>query len=167
MCLQTFYSYHMHTRGLCVGFCVYYWVLFPFLLIYHALCLSSYDCAWVFYELSLLYVVRNDEIKLSEYIYPNRWRFVINILRPRQYGDHLPDDIFKWIFLNWNVWISIKISLNCVPRSPINNIPALVQIMTWRRPGDKPLSEPMMVSLLTHICVTRPRWVNILRPEHY
>ena len=36
----------------------------------------------------------------------------------------------------------------------------LVQIMAWRRSGDKPLSEPMMVSLLTHICVTRPQWVN-------
>ena len=34
--------------------------------------------------------------------------------------------------------------------------------MAWRRPGDKPLSEPMMVSLLTHICVTRPQWVNKL-----
>ena len=32
--------------------------------------------------------------------------------------------------------------------------------MAWRRPGDKPLSEPMMVILLTHICVTRPQWVN-------
>ena len=32
--------------------------------------------------------------------------------------------------------------------------------MAWRRPGDKPLSEPMMVSLMTHICVTRPQWVN-------
>ena len=32
--------------------------------------------------------------------------------------------------------------------------------MAWRRPGDKPLSEPMMVSLLTHICVTRPQWVK-------
>ena len=42
----------------------------------------------------------------------------------------------------------------------IYNIPALVQIMAWRRPGDKPLSEPMMVSLLMHICVTRPQWVN-------
>ena len=30
--------------------------------------------------------------------------------------------------------------------------------MVWRRPGDKPLSEPMMVNLLTHICVTRPQW---------
>ena len=53
--------------------------------------------------------------------------------------------------------ISIKISLKFVPNGPINNIPALVQIMAWRRPGDKPLSEPMMVSLLTHICVTRPQ----------
>ena len=32
--------------------------------------------------------------------------------------------------------------------------------MAWHRPGDKPLSEPMMVSLLKHICVTRPQWVK-------
>ena len=32
--------------------------------------------------------------------------------------------------------------------------------MAWRRPGDKPLSEAMMVSLLTHICVARPQWVK-------
>ena len=47
-----------------------------------------------------------------------------------------------------------------VSKGPINNIPALVQIMAWRRPGDKPLSEPVMLSLLKHICVTRPPWVN-------
>ena len=34
--------------------------------------------------------------------------------------------------------------------------------MAWRRPGDKPLSEPMIVSLLTHICVTRPQWIKRL-----
>ena len=43
----------------------------------------------------------------------------------------------------------------------MNNIPALVQIMAWRRPGDKTLSEPMMVSLPTHLCVTRPQWVKM------
>ena len=83
-----------------------------------------------------------------------------NTLRPRQNGCHLPDDIFKWIFLNENVWISINISLKFVPRGPINSIPTLVQVMAWRRPGDKSLSEPMMVRLPTHICVTRPQWVN-------
>ena len=56
--------------------------------------------------------------------------------------------------------ISFKISLMFVLRGPINNIPALVQIMTWLRPGDKSLSEPVMVSLLTHICVTRPQWLT-------
>ena len=71
------------------------------------------------------------------------------------------DDIFKCISLNENVWIPIKISMKFVPKGPINNIPALVQIMAWRRPGDKPLSEPMMVSSTTHICVTRPQWVNL------
>ena len=81
----------------------------------------------------------------------------LNTLKPRQDGRHYPDDIFKCIFLNENVWISIKFSLKFVPKGPINNIPALVQIMAWRRPGDKPLSEPMMVRLPTHICVTRPR----------
>ena len=81
-------------------------------------------------------------------------------LRPIQNGHHFADDIFKCIFLNENVWIQIKISMKFVPKGPINNIPALVQIMAWRRPGDKPLSEPMMVSLTTHICVTRPQWVN-------
>ena len=44
-----------------------------------------------------------------------------------------PDDIVKWISLNKNAWISIEISLNFVPRGPFNNMPALVQIMTWRR----------------------------------
>ena len=83
-----------------------------------------------------------------------------NTLRPRQNGRHFPDDIFKWIFLNENVWISINISLKFVPRGPINNIPILVQVMAWRRSGDKPLSEPMMVRLPTHICVTRPQWVK-------
>ena len=57
------------------------------------------------------------------------------------------NDIFKWIFLNENVWISINISLKFVPKGPINNIPTLVQVKAWRRPGDKPLSEPMMVRL--------------------
>ena len=84
----------------------------------------------------------------------------INTLRPRQNGRHFTDDFFKRIFVNENIWIPIKISLKFVPKGSVNNIPALVQIMAWRRPGDKPLSEPMMVNLPTHICVTRPQWVK-------
>ena len=67
-------------------------------------------------------------------------------------------DILKCIFHNEIVWISIKISLKFVPKGQISHIPALVQIMAWRRSGDMPLSKPMMLILLTHVCVTRPQW---------
>ena len=84
----------------------------------------------------------------------------INSLRPRRNVQHFADDIFKLFFFNENVWISIKISLIFVPKGPINNIPSLDQIMDWRRSGDKPLSEPMMVRSPTYICVTWPQWVK-------
>ena len=67
-----------------------------------------------------------------------------NSLRPRQNRRHFADDVFKYNFLNENVWVAINISLKFVPKGSINNIPVLVQIMAWRRTGDKPLSEPMM-----------------------
>ena len=83
----------------------------------------------------------------------------VSTLRPRQNDRHFADDTFKRIFLNEDTRISIKMSLNFVPKGPTNNILTLVQITAWRRPGDKPLSESMMARLLTHICVTRPHWV--------
>ena len=70
---------------------------------------------------------------------------LFNTWRPRQNGRPYVDDTFKRIFLNENVRISIKISQKLVPKGPINNNPAMVQIMAWRRSGDKPLSEPMIV----------------------
>ena len=99
----------------------------------------------------------------SRFVSLTLWRtpfHCFNTLRPRQNGRHFPDDIFKWICMNETVWILINISLKFVPRGPINNIPTLIQVMAWRRPGDKSLSEPMMVRLPTHICVTRPQWVE-------
>ena len=65
----------------------------------------------------------------------------INTVRPRQNSRRFADDTFKRIFLNENVRFSIKISLKFVPKGPINNNPALVQIMAWRQSGDKTLSE--------------------------
>ena len=79
---------------------------------------------------------------------------------PWQNGRHFADNIFKCIFLKENVWLSIKISLRFVTEVRINNIPVLVQIMVWRRSGDMPLSGSVMVSLPTHICVTRPQWIK-------
>ena len=48
------------------------------------------------------------------------------MLRLRQNGRHFPDDIFQLIFLNKNIWISIKIPLKFVPKGAIDNNPALV-----------------------------------------
>ena len=70
------------------------------------------------------------------------------------------DHIFKCIFLNKNVWILLTISMKCVPKMQINNIPALVQMMAWHRPGDKPLSEPMMVKNHMYVCHS-PQWVKV------
>ena len=47
-----------------------------------------------------------------------------------------------------------------VPKGPVHNIPALVQMMAWHKPGDKQLSEPLMVRLLMLICVIQPQWVK-------
>ena len=86
----------------------------------------------------------------------NRLRDTEKLLKIRKFFQQNTEIIFQRLA----ALIPIKISLKFVPKGSINNIPALVQIMAWRRPGDKPLSESMMVSLPTHICVTRPQWVN-------
>ena len=60
----------------------------------------------------------------------------------------LGDNIFKCIFWHEKNKIPIQISLKLVPRGPIDNKPALVQVMVWRQTGDKPLPEPMMTQFI-------------------
>ena len=67
----------------------------------------------------------------------------INSYPPLQNGHHFADDIFKCILMKENLYISIWIQLKCVPKGPIDNMSALVQVMAWHWTGDKPLSEPM------------------------
>ena len=62
---------------------------------------------------------------------------------------------FSWMKMSW-----FRLKCHWVLFT-INNSLVLVQIMAWRRPGDKPLSEPMMIILLTHIWVKQPHWVLI------
>ena len=77
----------------------------------------------------------------------------INTLRPRQNKHHFAIDIFKYICLNKNIWISIKIPMKFFPNGPINNMLPLVQILACRRQGGKLLSKTMMVKLPTYVCV--------------
>ena len=86
----------------------------------------------------------------------------VNTLRLRQNGHHFADDIFEMHILGWKCMNFDYNYKNYVPKGAINNIPVLVQIMTWHWPGNKPLSETMMVRLLTHICITRTQWVKVV-----
>ena len=110
------------------------------------------------------YIITFADANLKVTHQPNTYKIChsVNTLRPTQNGRHFADDTFKRIFVNENVRILIEISLKFVPKGTNKKFPALVQIMAWRRPGDKPLSEPMLVCLPTRICITRPQWVKAI-----
>ena len=75
----------------------------------------------------------------------------VNTLSPKKFAD----DIFKFPFLFMKMY---EFRLKLILKGPINNIPALVQIVDCRRPSDNPLFESMMVNLPTHICVIRSQF---------
>ena len=78
----------------------------------------------------------------------------VNTLILRQNCRHFAYDIFKCIFLDENVWTSLKISLKFLGSNLQNS--SIVSYNALAPSRRKPLSEPMIVNLLTHICVTRP-----------
>ena len=52
-------------------------------------------------------------------------------------------------------------SLKFISMGSVNTIQAYSDNgLAWCQPGEKPLYEPMIISLLTHICVTRPQWIK-------
>ena len=118
---------------------------------------ASQNISWFIYlpdefcikPYKFLYFRQNDSIRTKTQLSPGT--SVINTLRPGQDGRLFKDDIFTCIFINENYCILIKFSLKYVRKDPIDNNPALVQIMAWCRSGYKSLAQPMMVNLLTHI----------------
>ena len=77
----------------------------------------------------------------------------------------LADNNFKCFFFNENDRILVRISLKCVPRSPTDNKPALVQVMAWRWTGDKPLSEPMLTQFTDAYILVIP--YSIMDLDHH
>ena len=77
------------------------------------------------------------------------------VLKPKQNGYHFVEDSLKYNFLKEDARISITILLKFVLKAQMNDIPALVHLMAWHLPGDKPLSDTRRARLLTYICVTR------------
>ena len=123
---------------------------------------------WRYHEISLaslwrIHRVTEDEASLHGQSVMRRYFLCcppFTHLPPGQNGRHFADDIFRCIFMNEKLHILIEISLKFTHKGPIDNNPALVYIMAWRRIGDKPLSEPMLKDSLTHICDTKGRWVK-------
>ena len=68
---------------------------------------------------------------------------VLNLFPPGQ-NDKISQTTFSNAFSS-KVRFLTEISLKFDPKGPIDNNPALVEIMAWRRIGDKPLSEPMLI----------------------
>ena len=62
---------------------------------------------------------------------------------PGQNDRHFADGRFKCIFMNENFFTLIRISLKFAPKRPIDNEPALVQVMAWCQTGNEPITEPM------------------------
>ena len=113
-------------------------------------CSSHYAQGFYVLQVFLLgicdYIIGLTKIVWNHWYGEILWRNLVwlNTLRQRQNGRDFADNIFKCTFLNENVGISISVSLKFVPKCPIDNIPALVQLMAWRQTGDKPLSETMV-----------------------
>ena len=87
---------------------------------------------------------------------------IVNTLRLKQNGCHFADDIFKLIIF-YEIWcILILIPLKFVPKVPVSNKPALIQLMVWHKLGETPLSEPVMFLFIsdTYKCLIQPPWVN-------
>ena len=103
---------------------------------YHAI-MQNYLCiSYIFYNLYSSFMCLN----IAQYL----WWEIINSSLPGQNGRHLGKDIFKCISWMGMTKIPIRISLKLVPRSPVGNKPALVQVMAWCRSGDRPLTGPML-----------------------
>ena len=118
--------------------------------------------AWLSFQERLAYLISLTSHRTSLISATHNFRFSyggfnssLSRLNVSHSGRH-----FKCIFFKKIDKFPNQISLKFVPMSPIDNKPALVHVIDWCRPGEKPLSEPMIVSLQTYICVTRPQWVN-------
>ena len=50
--------------------------------------------------------------------------------------------------VEWKVFVLIQILLKSVPEGPVDNMPALFQVMVWHQTGDKPVPNPVMIHFI-------------------
>ena len=92
----------------------------------------------------------------------------LHTLRTGQNRRHFADDIFKCIFFNENVSISIMISLNSVPKGSIDNDYPSIGSDNGSVPHKRqPVVLPLRVGLLTHLYITEPQWMKAKRLQEH
>ena len=117
---------------------------------------------WFFTHIGLvshICMIKNSSHFHSDTYMHHKSLYFFNSYPPGQNGRHFADNIFRCIFVHVKICILIKISLKFVPKGPIDNNSALVDIMVWRGIGDKPLSEPMLTWFTDAYMWTRGNWV--------
>ena len=86
--------------------------------------------------------------------------FRLNSFPPRQNGYHFADDIFKRIFLNENVSVSIQFSVKFGPKGPLNQHWFRSWLVACSARSHY-LGQWCQISL-THKSSTRGRWVKVI-----
>ena len=104
---------------------------------------------------------KSDVSPSSQICYTHRVCVPLNSSPHEQNDHHFADNIFWCIFVNEMFHVLIKISLKFVSRNPIDNKPALVQVMAWRRLGNKPLSGPMLTQFTDAYMQHYGRWFKL------
>ena len=131
---------------------------------------NKHSTDWVYlrnHETTCIMYVISQIWDVTRFWYPSPWKPTISVscidssMGPYVHATQVAKSLTQWgrdkmatssqttfpSAFSWKkVWISIKISLKFGLSDQINNIPVLAQIMACRRPGDEPLSEPMIVS---------------------
>ena len=98
------------------------------------------------YQLWSILTLRHCQISVCIVRVHSGSHIYLTYLPPEQNGHHFTDDIVECIFTNKKFCILIRISPKVVPKGPIDNNAALVQVRAWRRTGDTALSEQMLLS---------------------
>ena len=92
----------------------------------------------------------------------------LNSSIPGQNDRHFGRREFQMHFVGWNDRILIRISLKFVPRSPIDNMPALVQIMAWCRTGDKHSKHcEVHTGIVCYWYVITTEWLPVYHVRNY
>ena len=148
------YGAYVINRGLCFATLKHMWQQFPLQRYHLPTLMTNVNWKWCYLSIIISRIVllfRHPERPPMSFTKAN-FTMQLTFCRPcsvdsssrGQNGPSLADVIFKCIFLNEKFCSLICILLQFVSNGPMDNKPALVQVMVWRRTGERLLPEPLL-----------------------